>query len=129
MILCITDAFTKNAEVIAISDKHAEEKSQEKYTSISMTRKQSPVHSQLDSKCGTPNRTDFLNVNKKLAPKWIGQATIIQVNESVAKIKLQNNRTKTLNVKRLKLFIPKDDTQDEQDTKNEETMSKTAIQI
>jgi hypothetical protein len=66
------------------------------------------------------SQTDFLNVNKKLAPKWIGPATIIEINESVAKIKLQNNRTKTLNVKRLKLFIPKEDTQDDQDTQDEE---------
>jgi hypothetical protein len=65
------------------------------------------------------SKTDFLNVNKKLVPKWIGPATFIEVNESEAKLKLQNNRTKTLNVKCIKLFIPKDeDTQDEQDTQD-----------
>jgi hypothetical protein len=55
-----------------------------------------------------------------LAPKWIGPATIIEINESVAKLKLLNNRTKTLNVKRLKLFVPKEDSQDDQDTQDEE---------
>jgi hypothetical protein len=53
-----------------------------------------------------------------LAPKWIGPATIIKINKSVAKIKLQNNRTKTLNVKRIKLFIPKEDLQDDQDNQD-----------
>jgi hypothetical protein len=55
-----------------------------------------------------------------LAPKWIGPATIIEINESVAKIKLQNNRTKTLNVKRLKIFVPKEDLQDDQDEQDEQ---------
>jgi hypothetical protein len=65
------------------------------------------------------SQSDFLNVNKKLAPKWIGPATIIEINESVAKLKLPNNRTKTLNIKRLKLFTPRDeDTQDKQDTQD-----------
>ena len=52
------------------------------------------------------SQTDFLKVNKKLAPKWLGPATIVEVNESVAKIKLSNNRHKTFNVKRLKHFVP-----------------------
>ncbi len=65
-------------------------------------------------------QTDYLNVNRKLAPKWIGPATIIKINESVAKIKLQNNRTKTLNVKHLKLFIPKEDLEDDQDKQDEQ---------
>ena len=30
------------------------------------------------------SQTDFLNVNQKLEPKWIGPATIVEVNESVA---------------------------------------------
>jgi hypothetical protein len=66
------------------------------------------------------SQTDFLNVNKKLAPKWIGPATIIEINDSVAKIKLQNNRTKMLNVKRIKLFVPREDSQDDQDSQDKQ---------
>jgi hypothetical protein len=51
------------------------------------------------------SQTDFLNVNRKLAPKWLGPAIIVEINESVAKIKLSNNRHKTFNVKRLKHFF------------------------
>ncbi len=84
-----------------------------------MTRKQNPIHSQLDSKCGSPKLT-FSMSRENWCQKRIGPATIIDVNESVATIKLQNKRTKTLNVKSLKLFIPKEDSQDEQDTQDEE---------
>ena len=33
-------------------------------------------------------QTDFLGKNRKLAPKWLGPALLIEVNESVGKIKL-----------------------------------------
>jgi hypothetical protein len=73
-------------------------------------------------------QTDFLNVNKKLLPKWIGPATIIEINESVAKLKLQNNRHKTLNVKCLKLSIPREnkECQDEQDIQDGENTKNDA---
>jgi hypothetical protein len=48
--------------------------------------------------------TNFLGKNKKLAPKYCGPATIIEVNESVAKIKTEKNKLKTVNVNKLKLF-------------------------
>ena len=54
------------------------------------------------------SQTDFLNVNQKLAPKWLEPATIVEVNESIVKIKLSNNRHKNFNVKRLKHFVPEE---------------------
>ncbi len=48
--------------------------------------------------------TNFLGKNKKLAPKYCGPATIIEVNESVAKIKTEKNKLKSINVNKLKLF-------------------------
>ena len=51
------------------------------------------------------SQTDFLKVNRKLAPKWIGPAIIVEINKSVAKLKLANNKHKTFNVKRLKHFV------------------------
>ena len=95
------------------------EKSQEKYKH--QHDKKAEPHSFSIGQQVWYSQTDFLNVNRKLAPKWIGPATIIEVNESVAKIKLQNNRTKCLNVKRLKLFVPKDDPQDDQDSQDKQS--------
>jgi transposase InsO family protein len=64
-------------------------------------------------------QTDFLKVNKKLAPKWLGPALIIQINESVAKIKLSNNKVKTFNVKRLKHYVASEPFEtDESDTED-----------
>ena len=57
-------------------------------------------------------QTDFLGKNRKLAPKWLGPALLIEVNESVGKIKLSNNKTKTLNVRKLKHFFPRDQASD-----------------
>ena len=68
------------------------------------------------------SQTDFLNVNRKLAPKWLGPATIIEINESVAKLKLANNRHKTFNVKRLKHFFP-DPTTDQLSTEDADQLS------
>ena len=48
--------------------------------------------------------TNFLGKNKKLAPKYCGPASIIEVNESVAKIKTEKNKLKSINVNKLKLF-------------------------
>ena len=36
------------------------------------------------------SQTDFLNVNQKLAPKWLGPTTIVEINDSVAKLKIFN---------------------------------------
>jgi hypothetical protein len=55
------------------------------------------------------SQTEWIGKNKKLAPKWLGPALIIQINESVAVIKLSNNKTKALNVKRLKHFFPREE--------------------
>ena len=67
------------------------------------------------------SQTDFLNVNRKLAPKWLGPATIIEINESVAKLKLANNRHKTFNVKRLKHFFS--DSTDQLSTEDADQLS------
>jgi len=53
-----------------------------------------------------------------LAPKYIGPATIVEVNKSVAKLKTDKNKVKTLNVNKLKHFFPAEDTEN---YKNEET--------
>jgi hypothetical protein len=67
-------------------------------------------------------QTDFLKKNRKLAPKWLGPAIIIQVNESVAKIKLDNHKIKTFNVKRLKHYIARDgDSEETDDESSNET--------
>ena len=63
--------------------------------------------------------TNFLSKNKKLAPKWLGPGTIIEINESVAIIQLENNKTKKLNVSRLKHFIEKEE-EEEQSTPTQE---------
>jgi hypothetical protein len=65
------------------------------------------------------SQTDFLKVNKKLAPKWIGPATIVEVNASVAKIQLDNHRYKKLNVKRLKHFVPREEDENESEGEDE----------
>jgi hypothetical protein len=62
---------------------------------------------------------NFLGKNKKLAPKYCGPAIIIDVDESVAKIKTDKNKLKTINVNELKLF------QEDSDVDaNEETETK-----
>ena len=47
---------------------------------------------------------DFKGKNKKLAPKWLGPAEIVNVSDTNIKIRCKNNRTKHLNVKYIKLF-------------------------
>ena len=54
-------------------------------------------------------QTEFIGKNKKLAPKYIGPATIIEINKSVAKLKTDKNKVKTLNVNKLKHFFPAED--------------------
>jgi hypothetical protein len=49
--------------------------------------------------------TSFLGKNNKLAPKYCGLAIIIHVNESVAKLKMEKNKLKTMNVNKLKHFF------------------------
>jgi len=65
--------------------------------------------------------TNFLGKNKKLAPKYCGPATIIEVNESIAKIKTDKNKLKTLNVNKLKLFQDSDTDAPETDADAPET--------
>ena len=60
-------------------------------------------------------QTDFLKKNKKLAPKYLGPATIIEINESVVKIQLDNNKLKKLNVKRIKHFVATDESENEEE--------------
>ena len=56
-------------------------------------------------------QTEFVGKNKKLAPKFIGPAQIIDINDAVAKLKLQNGKIKKLNVNKLKHFFPGEDEQ------------------
>ena len=48
---------------------------------------------------------NFLGKNKKLTPKWLGPATIIETTETNVKIKCANNRIKLLNVSHIKHFV------------------------
>jgi hypothetical protein len=54
------------------------EKSQEKYKQ--QHDKKAEPHTFSIGQQVWCSQTDFLNVNKKLAPKWIGPATIIEIN-------------------------------------------------
>ena len=56
-----------------------------------------------------------------MAPKYCGPATIIEVNESVAKIKTDKNKLKTLNVNKLKLFTESDADAQESDADAQES--------
>jgi len=56
-------------------------------------------------------QTDFIGKNKKLAPKYIRPATIIEVNDTLAKLEMPNNKIKSLNVNKLKHFFPGDHTE------------------
>jgi len=69
--------------------------------------------------------TNFLGKNKKLAPKYCSPAIIIDVNESVAELKTEKNKLKTINVNKLKLFLADSDADAETDTEtNTETDAK-----
>ena len=48
---------------------------------------------------------NFLGKNKKLAPKWLGPATIVDITETNVKIKCQNGKIKLLNVSHIKHFF------------------------
>ncbi len=63
--------------------------------------------------------TNFLGKNKKLAPKYCGPATIIDVNKTVAKIKTEKNKLKTININKLKLFQEKSDADAETEAETE----------
>ena len=60
-------------------------------------------------------QTEFVGKNKKLAPKFIGPAQIIDINDAVAKLKLQNGKIKKLNVNKLKHFFPAEATEEDSD--------------
>ncbi len=64
--------------------------------------------------------TNFLGRNKKLAPKYCGPAIIIDVNESVAKLKTGKNKLKTINVNKLKHFLGDLNADADADTKDSE---------
>jgi len=61
----------------------------------------------LDRKYGMHKRISLAKT-KKLAPKYCGTAIIIHVNESIAKLKTEKNKLKTINVNKLKHFFPGD---------------------
>ena len=79
-----------------------------------MQTKTNQIKDQFDKKASAHNfkigdlvlfsEYNFQGRNKKLAPKWLGPATIIGTSETNVKIKCQNNRTKSLNVKYIKHF-------------------------
>ena len=48
---------------------------------------------------------NFVGKNKKLAPKWLGSATVIETTETNVKIKCTNNKIKLLNVSQIKHFV------------------------
>ena len=48
---------------------------------------------------------NFAGKNKKLAPKWLGPATVIETTETNVKIKCSNNKVKLLNVSHIKHFV------------------------
>jgi hypothetical protein len=48
---------------------------------------------------------NFLGKNKKLAPKWLGPATVVDITETNVKIKCQNGKVKLLNVAKIKHFF------------------------
>ena len=58
---------------------------------------------------------NFQGKNAKLAPKWIGPAKIIDVNETNARIKTAKGKEKVINVERLKLFNSSDTSTDQND--------------
>ena len=64
-------------------------------------------------------------------PKWLGPATIGEVNESVAKIKLTNNKIKTFNAKRLKHFVSGEleDDQDKEDMQDDSSTDAGPIDV
>ena len=47
---------------------------------------------------------NFVGKNKKLAPKWLGPATVIETTDTNVKIKCANNKVKLLNVSHVKHF-------------------------
>lgn len=51
------------------------------------------------------SESNFLGRNQKLSPKWLGPATIIELTNTNAKIKLTNGKNKLLNIMRIKPFI------------------------
>jgi len=60
-------------------------------------------------------QSEFLGKNRKLAPTYIGPASIIEINKSVAKIKMDKNKVKTLKVNKLKHFFLGKDKQEDTD--------------
>jgi len=68
--------------------------------------------------------TDFIGKNKKLAPKYRGLAIIVHVNESIAMLKSEKNKLKTVNVNKLKHFFPDEDPNTENNAENNTNATK-----
>jgi hypothetical protein len=66
-------------------------------------------------------QTEFLGKNKKLAPKFIGPAQIIDINDAVAKLKLLNGKIKKLNVNKLKHFFPGEEVESDNEEESNST--------
>ena len=58
---------------------------------------------------------NFQSKNAKLAPKWIGPAKIIDVNDTNARIKTSKGKEKVINVEWLKLFKSSEASTDQND--------------
>jgi len=55
----------------------------------------------------------YVGKNPKLAPTFTGPGEIIDINDTNAKVKI-NNKIKILNMNKLKLFLQNNDSEDEQ---------------
>jgi hypothetical protein len=57
----------------------------------------------------------YVGKNPKLAPTYTGPGEIIDINDTYAKVKI-NNKNKILNVNKLKLFLKEHDSDQQQTT-------------
>ena len=73
-----------------------------------MANKHQPEHHSLSP-------MNFQGKNAKLAPKWIGPAKIIDVNDTNARIKTAKGKEKVINVEGLKLFNSSDSSTNQND--------------
>ncbi len=71
-----------------------------------------PINSKSGTKCSFPTISMWAK-NPKLAPTYTGPGEIIDINDTNAKVKL-NNKIKILNVNKLKLFLQEHQSEQEQ---------------